>query len=69
MAGITKTPPDGTALPTPRVKLIAPVTPQPMEVQITVRIRSFIAIGITPSEIMHSPIGKATLMFSTSVDV
>ena len=37
-----------------------------MEVQITVRMRSFMAMGMTPSEIMQMPMGKATLMFSSS---
>ena len=61
IAGITNTPPDGTLLPTLRLKLIAPVTPHPVAVQITVRIISFIAIGITPSEIIQRPIGNATI--------
>ena len=50
-------------------KLIAPVTPHPVAVQITVRMISFIAIGITPSEIMQRPIGNATLIFSFSCAV
>ncbi len=45
---------------------MAPQTPQPMEVAQTVRTRSFMAMGMTPSEIMQRPMGKATLMFSTS---
>ena len=69
IAGITNTPPDGTLLPTSRLKLIAPVTPHPVAVQITVRMISFIAIGITPSEIMQRPIGNATLIFSFSCAV
>ena len=66
IAGITNTPPDGTLDPTPNVKLIAPHTPHPIEVEATVRSKSFIAIGITPSEIIHNPIGNATLIASSS---
>ena len=53
-------------LSTPIENTMAPQTPQPMEVEITVRTRSFIAMGMTPSEIMQTPMGKAILMFSSS---
>src|SRR5699024_3131496 len=56
-------------LPTPKVKAIPPAMADPKEQEITTRIKSLAAIGITPSVIIKNPIGTAAFNASFSVFV
>src|SRR5699024_7828654 len=56
-------------LPTPKVKAIPPATADPKEQEITTRIKSLAAIGITPSVIIKKPMGTAAFKASFSVFV
>ena len=66
MAGMMKTPPDGTGEPTPQIILRPPPTAAPTVQEKMTRNGSTAAIGITPSVIIQRPIGKAILMLSSS---
>src|SRR5699024_8541615 len=69
IAGIIKTPPEGTGDPIPHDILKPPPIAAPAVHEMITRSGSTAAKGITPSVIMQSPIGKAILMlFSSSFE-
>ena len=67
IAGTTNIPPDGTIEPTLRIIIKAPPIAEPIEHDAITLIGSTAAIGITPSVIIHIPIGNAILMLSVSL--
>ena len=66
MAGTMNRPPEGTGEPIPHIIDRPPPTAAPVEQDRTTRTRSPAAMGMTPSVIMHTPMGMAMPMLLRS---